>query len=184
MAVGPAQQEATVATKLDDQDEESDLGERPFFVDLFGGVNLPMSRALRRCGWNVTSYEQVHGQDIKDAQVKDAIIKDLWTADAWWSAVPCETTTRARDKPISGDEHGPRPLRDEQHLWGLDGLKPWEQEQVNNSNECILLTTEAITISKHHKGEQAAGIEGPWNCLLWNFDVIAEKAQEAEQDGP
>lgn len=58
---------------------------------------------------------------------------------------PCETWSQARHVPQGHRAgHGPRPLRDRDHLWGLHSLNLREAQQVATGNELLLFVVELL----------------------------------------
>ena len=103
------------------------------------GVNAPVAAALRAHGWDVLAidWEIDSSMDMTCAQVQ-ADIKDMASqCDAVMGAMDCSTLSRAREKPLAGHKHAPRPLRSVHHVKGLPGLEPAEQSRVLAANQLV-----------------------------------------------
>ena len=92
-------------------------------------------------------------------------------------APPCGTASRARDFPMSMEDHGPPPLRSEQWPLGFPGLVGVSAAKVNSANQiylqvcsfCEFLNTLNITWS----------IENPERSYLWYIGVYKRLAKNA-----
>ena len=92
-------------------------------------------------------------------------------------APPCGTASRARDIPMSSDEHGPPPLRSELHPEGLPGLTKFWKNRVDSANAiyermcnfCFFLNVLSITWS----------LENPGNSYMWMLPYFMQLATTA-----
>lgn len=84
--------------------------------------------------------------------------------------VPCGTASRARECPMSAKQHGPRPLRTEEHPWGIPGLRGVEKQRVEVANELYRL---AVDIFRYCVAEDIFVIlENPKKSLLWSIPEV------------
>ena len=93
------------------------------------------------------------------------------------AAPPCGTASRARDIPMSADDHGPPPLRSERWPLGLPNLSGYWLGKVLSANQiylelcafCVFLNTLNLTWS----------IENPTNSYLWSIREYKQLSREA-----
>lgn len=81
--------------------------------------------------------------------------------------LPCGTCSRAREKPLPGHfgQHGPRPLRDEEHLEGFGNLAPHDKIKVDKANELYKAAVQ-ILLCCFRQGCPIS-IENPSRSWLW-----------------
>ena len=105
-------------------------------LDGFAGLNVPVGHALLWIGWRVEvlEWEINSGDDIRKPEVQEKFNSFARDADATILAIPCESLTRIREKPIPGHSNPPVPLRDAKHVRGLPDLKESDQKKVASGN--------------------------------------------------
>merc|ERR1712023_467351 len=104
---------------------------------MFAGV-ASMSEALSEFGMPAEAWDFLYGPqcDFQDSKVVDNFLKSLSGRQfILWIGLCCKTWSIARK-----DDGGPRPLRDETHLWGFDDLEGKDLERVLLSNSLTLMT--------------------------------------------
>ena len=79
------------------------------------------------------------------------------------SRVPCGTSSRAREIPISGG--GPRPLRSEERPQGLPWLTPRERQRVDSANQIYAFAVSLILLCEQLS--KAWTLEQPYRSLFW-----------------
>ena len=77
-------------------------------------------------------------------------------------APPCNTATRARERPIPG---GPRPLRSTLQPDGLDSLSSREQQQVDEANHLYQIASQIFTYC--HAAGILVSCENPGRSHFW-----------------
>ena len=86
-------------------------------------------------------------------------------------ALPCGTCSRARGIPLPDGTPGPPPLRDAEHLHGLDGLSDIDAAKVKAANELYAWADRFVRFL-HDKGV-AWSIENPANSWLWELPEMS-----------
>ena len=87
-------------------------------------------------------------------------------------APPCGTCSRAREKRLNDQQHGPRPLRNERFPYGTPGLRLHEEVRVKAANSlymhmskfCLWLIKMKVPFT----------IENPTNSWLWKLPCMKE----------
>ena len=87
-------------------------------------------------------------------------------------APPCGTCSRAREKRLNSQQHGPRPLGNERFPYGIPNLRPHEEVRVKAANAlyinmaefCLWLLQKKVTFT----------IENPTNSWLWRLPCMKE----------
>ena len=87
-------------------------------------------------------------------------------------APPCGTSSRAREKRLNNQQHGPRPLRNERFPYGIPNLRPHEEVRVKAANAlyinmaefCLWLLQMKVTFT----------IENPTNSWLWRLPCMKD----------
>ena len=97
-----------------------------------------MGCALLMIGWQVSVLEWEINQedDIRKPEVRQKYEDMRPSLDAAMIAFPCESLTRARERPIPGHPNPPRPLRNARCVRGLPGLSDRNQAMVDSGNAC------------------------------------------------
>ena len=85
---------------------------------------------------------------------------------------PCGTASRARDRPMSHGEHGPPPLRSEQHPLGFPWATGLSLAKVTRANRIYILQLAAFCMWLNSLG-LSWSIENPGNSYLWSIDECA-----------
>ena len=63
--------------------------ERPHFIDLMAGKNMPLARAFRWCGWTVEAFDWSisKAHDLSSQELQASITKCIKDADAFAGAM-------------------------------------------------------------------------------------------------
>ena len=145
-------------------------GERPRAVDLLGGSNGPVSRALQWCGWEVILFDWAVGgadHDIRQESVRAAVREAVAEADATVVAMDCGTFSRVREVPRKGAGTAP-PCRSAAHPRGFPWLSrtdPALDRQVQEANDNGDFLTDMLALADD---SGAAGVaENPRNSYWW-----------------
>eukprot|EP00438_Fugacium_kawagutii_P013469 Skav231273 [mRNA] locus=scaffold2436:470175:474164:- [translate_table: standard] len=84
------------------------------------------------------------------------------------AAPPCGTSSRARDRPLGPEEHGPPKLRSEEFPLGFPWLTGYWKDKVDSANN-IYLKLIAFCLWLNALGIFWS-IENPGNSYMWNID--------------
>ena len=105
-------------------------------------------------------------------------------ADAIFMAIPCETTTRAREKPIPGHRNPPFPLRSHAEVRGIASLKPADRAKGDMGNRLIDFSLGLANRVARSQRSIAVGAESPRGCWLWDFrgakDLLVNGFEDAD----
>ena len=92
---------------------------------------------------------------------------------------PCETWSRARGKQVAGqqkEQHAPRIVRTEEHLWGLPSLALKELVQVATGNELLTFTLLLASVMVQTGGlgivEHPAEPEEEQAAAIWKLPFV------------
>ena len=89
------------------KEEEAAAPPKPKFVDVFGGADSPLARAMAWCGWDTDTAKKLQSKDLSNTKIFDAVAKAVSRSHAYWVALRCPTLSQACE------------LRTEQCLWGI-----------------------------------------------------------------
>ena len=114
--------------------------------------------------------------DVKDPLCVDLLLRFDRGAPADWFhlGLPCGTCSRARERPLPGNQ-GARPLRGPDDLFGFADLKPFEAAQVAASN-AVYKACVRILFRAYETGALIA-IENPVRSWLWPLLAVLVKSQ-------
>ena len=170
---------ASPDTSTTAQQAKKPKNQRPkLFLDLFAGVNAPLTKAMHAAG---ADYFQPFDLDrdptcnILDDSVFTILMRLAWSGliGAIWSAPPCKEYSRLKLRP-----GGPKALHTPEYMDGVPGLTADEQRRVDQSK--------AI----HERGRQVlqaafstaaqGGLEQPPSSMAWlepqNIQLLREWA--------
>ena len=147
------------------------------FLDLFAGVNAPLTKAMHAQGsdyFQPFDLERDPKCNMLDDSVFAILLRMAWSGlvGAVWSP-PCKEYSRLKLRP-----GGPKALRTPEHMEGIPGLTEYEQRRVDQSK--------AI----HDRGRQVlqaafstaaqGGLEQPPSSMAWlepeNIQLLREWA--------
>ena len=116
--------------------------------------------------------------DLRDAANIDILLEyDASSSVDWYHlGLPCGTCSRAREKPLPGNQ-GARPLRGPDALFGFEGLRPFEAEQVACANQVYRSCVRVLY--RAYKTGALVSIENPVRSWLWPLLAVLIK-----QHGP
>ena len=125
-------------------------------------------------GWQVevVDWKLSPQMDLLNPEVRKRHMKEQKQTTASVIAIPCNTLTRIREKPIPGHPNAPKPLRDKEHPRGLNSLSPKEKAQLDEGNQLIDFGLDYA--------EEAGGdgnlvlLENPYNSWLKEFPKMKE----------
>ena len=121
------------------------LREAPLFIEACCGCAL-LSASVSQMGFDTLPID-FHGN--KHRPFVHVIELDLRKQSTWTflehlvltrrpfhfhGAPPCGTASRARDKPLSDDQHGPPPLRSEEYPMGFPWITGVWKDKLNSAN--------------------------------------------------
>ena len=133
-----------------------------------------LSAAALRAGWNALPIDQpscrFHGHtplfimDMRQSSSSVLLASLASRANVAWYhfGLPCGTCSRARERPLP---NAPRPLRDADNLFGKEGLRPAELEQVTAANQVYEQAVEVLFLA-YSRGAIVT-IENPLRSWLW-----------------
>ena len=125
------------------------LGESPLFVEVCCGSAL-LSACAAKMGFDILA---VDFQGNKHRPFVHVVELDLRKQSTWdflehlvatrrpfhfHAAPPCGTASRARDVPLSGEQHGPPPLRSEEFPMGFPWIKGIWRDKVDSANSIYI----------------------------------------------
>ena len=87
-------------------------------------------------------------------------------------APPCGSASRARDRPLSGQQWGPPPLRSDRYPWGLPHLTGKLKDRVEQAN--LLYIKIAAFCRELSRRNIPWCIENPRRSYLWELGPIVE----------
>ena len=158
------------------------LQEAPLFIEACCGCAL-LSACVSKHGFDVLPIDF---QGNKHRPFVHIVELDLRKESTWeflrflvqsrrpfhfHAAPPCGTASRARDRPMSHGDHGPPPLRSEQHPLGFPWLTGLSLAKVNSANR-IYIQLAAFCMWFNSLG-LSWSIENPGNSYLWSIDEYA-----------
>ena len=94
------------------------------------------------------------------------------SCDAAIWAVDCSTLSRAREVAIPGHNGGPKPLRAENAVRGLQSLAGRDATRVEQANPFIDITS--VQVAKSVTAGRAAILESPARSHLWGFQQLKD----------
>ena len=150
-------------------------GDRPPYpLDAFSGENAPVAYALAWCGWRVEPIDWLLAapHDLSKLEVQQALATLVDSRDAAIWAVDCSTLSRAREVAIPGHEGGPRPLRAENAVRGLQSLAGRDAIRVEQANLFIDFTF--AQVARSVATGKAAILESPARSHLWGFQQLKD----------
>ena len=150
-------------------------GDRPPYpLDAFSGENAPVAYALAWCGWRVEPIDWLLAapHDLSKLEVQQAFATLVDSRDAAIWAVDCSTLSRAREVAIPGHEGGPRPLRAENAVRGLQSLAGRDAIRVEQANLFIDFTF--AQVARSVATGKAAILESPARSHLWGFQQLKD----------
>lgn len=148
---------------------------RPVAVEIFCG-SARLSQALRFRDFVTIPFDKF---SHKDAGL--VVRLDLTTDEdeqSFWQllqtflveyihlAPPCGTSSRAREKPLSREHHGPRPLRTDGYPDGLSHLSALEHLRVQQANVLYKFSVKVALWCIQHS--VIFSIENPVHSLMWS----------------
>ena len=126
--------------------DEFKRDQTPLFIELCSGCGI-LSATVAACGFDVMAVD--HAYNKHKTHVKTFNL-DLSQPHSWTVlrhitnecrviavhlAPPCGTCSRAREVRLSSSWHGPRPLRNSMHPYGIPGMSQKDAERVSTANE-------------------------------------------------
>ena len=155
------------------------LGEPPLFIEACCGCAL-LSACAAKMGFDILPidfqgnkhrpYVHVVELDLRKRSTWDFLEHLVGTRQPFHfhGAPPCGTASRARDIPISGEQHGPPPLRSEEFPMGFPWITGFWRSKLDSANSiyiflvafCFMLNSLGIGWS----------IENPGRSYLWSIE--------------
>ena len=130
--------------------------------------------ALAWCGWRVEPIDWLLNahHDLSKLKVQQALatLVDSCGAAIW--AVDCSTLSRAREVAIPGHSGGPKFLRAESAVRGLQSLAGRDATRVEQANLFIDFTF--AQVAKSVTAGKAAILESPARSHLWGFQQLKD----------
>ena len=155
------------------------LREAPLFIEACCGCAL-LSASVSQMGFDTLPID-FHGN--KHRPFLHVVELDLRKQSTWTflehlvltrrpfhfhGAPPCGTASRARDKPLSDDQHGPPPLRSEEYPMGFPWITGVWKDKLNSANAIyIFLAAFCFWLNTMNVGWS---IENPGRSYLWNIE--------------
>ncbi len=124
----------------------------------------------RSCGVDICIFDLTDASQLQD--LLEYIRKDSSRIALIWVAPPCGTASRARERPIPGQKHCPKPLRSLVRPDALDGLSGVEKLKVELANQLYDAVLEIVKCAAE-LGINVA-IENPTNSHYWNTTPTSE----------
>lgn len=150
----------------------------PLFIELCSGCGI-LSASVKACGFNILPVDCKRNKhkprvrtfclDLSESHswtVLRYIVKSCKVV-AVHLAPPCGACSRAREIRMSSEQHGPPPLRDLTHPYGVPKMSQRERVRVDAANKiyremaafCEFLDTLGV----------AWTLENPTNSWLWQL---------------
>jgi hypothetical protein len=122
-----------------DVDDGEDCPKPPLAIDLMSGPNAPVAKALEWIGWEVMAFDIAISvdHDLRDTALQEDIREVAPDASCVVVGMDCRTYSRARERPIPGHPHAPRPLRSAAFPLGLPGLSGSDRDRVHDANALV-----------------------------------------------
>ena len=156
-------------------------GDRPpYALDVFSGENAPVGYALAWCGWRVEPIDWLLNahHDLSKLEVQQGLATLVNSLDAAIWAVDCSTLSRAREVAIPGHNNGPKLLRAENAVRGLQSLAGRDATRVEQANLFIDFTF--AQIGRSVAAGQAAILEPAARSHLWGFQQLKDTRKMPE----
>lgn len=128
---------------------EDATGGNPLFIELCSGCGI-LSATVGELGFSTLAVDHKHNRrqtktrtfdlDLSHShswQVMRHIVKNCAMA-AVHIAPPCGTCSRAREIAMDEHQHGPPPLRDHDHPYGVPWMTSRERERVDTANSLYM----------------------------------------------
>ena len=129
----------------------------------FKGVAVDHS-SKRSCGVDICIFDLANPAELE--ALLEYIRKDADRIALIWIAPSCGTASRARERPIPGQDTCPQPLRSEMQPDALDklsGMDKYKVEMANLLYDAVLQIVEcAVPL------DICVGVENPTNSHYWN----------------
>eukprot|EP00435_Cladocopium_sp_Y103_P013398 s4340_g3.t1 len=155
------------------------LRELPLFIEACCGSAM-LSACVAKVGFE-TLANDFHGN--KHRPCVHVVELDLRKKSTWdflerlvaterpfhfHAAQPCGTASRARDMPLSAAQHGPPPLRSEEHPLGLPWITGVWRDKLESANAIYLLL--AAFCFWLNSLDIGWSIENPGHSYLWSIE--------------
>ena len=150
-------------------------GDRPpYALDVFSGENAPVAYALAWCGWRVEPIDWLLNahHDLSKLGVQQSLAILVGSCDAAIWAVDCSTLSREREVAIPGHNNGPKLLRAENAVRGLQSLAGRDATRIEQSNLFIDFTF--AQVARSVAAGKAAILEPPARSHLWGFQQLKD----------
>ena len=153
----------------------------PLFIELCSGCGI-LSATVASAGFHTMAVDHDHNKHV--TKIKTFSL-DLTKRESWTTlehivqncqvigvhiAPPCGTCSRAREIKLSSFWHGPQPLRDKSHPYGVPDMSQKDRHRVEQANAiymhmanfCVFLNAIQIPWT----------IENPTNSWLWELPCM------------
>lgn len=155
------------------------MGLKPLFVEVCAG-RASLTKAAAQAGFQIVSIDHQVAQPLSPIVSLDltstggqSILWDILGSTNLFAVhigLPCGTSSRARERPISAELRAqgvpqPPPLRSAEFPLGLPGLAEHHQARVSSANILYWLALEIIELCC--KRRVIISIENPANSWLW-----------------
>jgi hypothetical protein len=155
--------------------------QNPLFIELCSGCGI-LSATINALGFDVMPVDHKHNKhrvriktfnlDLTEAHSWSILryIVDQCNVIGVHLAPPCGTCSRAREIKLSDVWHGPQPLRNKEHPYGVPNMTDRDQARVDQANTlymhmcdfCIFLNNRNV----------AWTMENPTNSWLWELPCM------------
>ena len=128
-------------------------------------IDCPRNRHVPKCRLVFLDLTTPYAEQLLHRIVNDYHVAGVHIA------LPCGTCSKARGIPLPDGKPGPPPLRDADHLHGLDGLSDIDAAKVKAANELYAWADRFVRFL-HAKGITWS-IENPTNSWLWELPEMS-----------
>ena len=128
-------------------------------------IDCPRNRHVPKCRLVILDLTTQHAEQLLHRIVEDYNVACVHIA------LPCGTCSRARGIPLPDGSPGPPPLRDANHLHGLEGLSAVDAAKVQAANDLYAWADRFIQFL-HSRGVHWT-IENPANSWLWELPEMS-----------
>ena len=140
-----------------------------FFLSLFGGVGNHAKFWAHHGGLAaVVDFEDYSCNDLSKHSAWNSVLSDLDTVDVLGIDLPCNTFSRARRAPPWSKL--PKPLRSQEHIFGLPNLNSSDFARVSRAN--TMLHGAIRCIRRCLKRNIPGFLENPSNSWVWQVPAI------------
>jgi len=159
----------------DDREVPKADKERPVAWDVMCGLNYPVGKALRWCGWTVETFdtEISPDHDLMGKELRNRLLDEVDNVDALYAANACATFARSRDRPIPGHPNPPMPLRSKERPMGISGLSREDDHRVEVANSLLKFVARLFRLVIANGG--STGLENPANFWIRQCLAVLEE---------